>query len=175
MDLKKAIIAKRVSITGGGKTCQRSSFTIRQERSALNKFTIQYTIDGRVGYIPETFLNSVKQTVINLSTGKRKTKVKRILHLVIEKVCIAGGKNTNQETAFHSNVEVNLEGDNSNELHRIMVDRIMEKISSFQDQGSNWTLKSIVSLEIHTVKYEPLGESTHMCSMSCISASLSHP
>lgn len=36
-----------------------------------------------------------------------------------------------------------------------MVDTVMEALANFQRQGSSWIFKSIISLEIHTVKYEP--------------------
>ena len=38
----------------------------------------------------------------------------------------------------------------------------MENISTFQNSGSGWVFKSIVSLEIHTVKYQPLGGSSYI-------------
>ena len=38
----------------------------------------------------------------------------------------------------------------------------MENISTFQNSGSGWVFKSIVSLEIHTVKYQPLSGSSYI-------------
>lgn len=66
------------------------------------------------------------------------------------------------KTSFHSSIEVNLEGTDVNKLYQIMVDHIMENIFTFQDRGSNWKFKSITSLEIHTVKYEPLRGSSYI-------------
>jgi len=37
-----------------------------------------------------------------------------------------------------------------------IVEQILENISVFQMNGSGWTFHSIVSLNIHTVKYKPL-------------------
>ena len=37
-----------------------------------------------------------------------------------------------------------------------MADRVLEAMATFQRDGSNWTFKSIICLEIHTVAYEPL-------------------
>ena len=138
------------------------SFTFREERSSLRNFTTQYVIDGRAGYDPESFLNAVRRTVTTLLANKRRTKVKLILNLVMEKVNIFPGEGINQDTSFHSRVEVNLEGTNVNEIYQNMIDRIMESITTFQMRGSNWRFKSIDSLEIHTVSYRPLGGSSYI-------------
>ena len=37
-----------------------------------------------------------------------------------------------------------------------MVERITEKIATFQSKGSGWRLYSIIRLELHTVRYKPL-------------------
>ena len=43
-----------------------------------------------------------------------------------------------------------------------MIDKVVEHIANFQMQGSNWTFKSIIALEIHTVAYEPLRGSSYI-------------
>ena len=58
--------------------------------------------------------------------------------------------------AFHSNIEVNLDGTDEEDLYDTMVDRIIEKIATFQSMGSGWRLHSIIRLELHTVRYKPL-------------------
>ena len=37
-----------------------------------------------------------------------------------------------------------------------MVERILEKMVTFQNEGSSWRLRSIIRLELHTVSYKPL-------------------
>ena len=37
-----------------------------------------------------------------------------------------------------------------------MVERIMEKIATFQSMGSGWIFHSIIKLELHTIGYNPL-------------------
>ena len=59
-----------------------------------------------------------------------------------------------KEPAFHSKTEVNIESTNSNELFSKMKETVLE---SFQREGSNWRFHSVLSLDLHTVKYEPLG------------------
>ena len=38
----------------------------------------------------------------------------------------------------------------------------MESLAKFQRQGSNWIFHSVLSLDRHTVKYEPLGGSSNI-------------
>ena len=63
---------------------------------------------------------------------------------------------------FHSNIEVNLDGTIENELYNMMIERIKEKISTFQSRGSGWRLHSIIQLELHIVQWIPLRGSTYI-------------
>ena len=39
---------------------------------------------------------------------------------------------------------------------------ILERVATFQKSGSNWIFNSVVSLDIHTVKYKPLKVSSYI-------------
>ena len=133
-----------------------SLYELKESKSALRKFTMQYTIEGRAGYDPESFMADVKRSVINFLRKNRRTKVKLILRCNMEKNNISTGEVITDKTSFHSKPEVNLEGTDVDDLYNTMVDRVLEAMATFQRDGSNWTFKSIMSLEIHTVAYEPL-------------------
>ena len=62
-----------------------------------------------------------------------------------------------KEVAFHSKTEVNLESTDCNELFSKMKENVLESLAKFQRQGSNWRFRSVLRLDLHTVKYEPLG------------------
>ena len=49
-----------------------------------------------------------------------------------------------------------------NDLYQKMTDKILEGITKYNNGGSNFTFKKILSLEIHTVQYEPLGGSSYI-------------
>ena len=38
-----------------------------------------------------------------------------------------------------------------------MKETVLESLAKIQRQGSNWRFRSVLSLDLHTVKYEPLG------------------
>ena len=43
-----------------------------------------------------------------------------------------------------------------------MKETVLETIAKCQRQGSNWRFHSILSLDLHTVKYVPLGGSSYI-------------
>ena len=67
-----------------------------------------------------------------------------------------------QPADFHSNIEINLDGTDEKDLYDTMVERILEKIATFQNEGSPWRLRSIIRLELHTVRYNPLSGETYI-------------
>ena len=133
-----------------------SLYELKESKSALRQFTTQYTIEGRVGYDPQSFMLDVKQVVINFLRNNRRTKVKLILRCNMEKISLSTGDIIMHKTSFHSKAEVNLEGTDLDDLYDAMTDRVLESMETFQMRGSNWTFKAIICLEIHTVAYEPL-------------------
>ena len=137
-------------------------FEINETKSALNRFATQYKIDGRSGYEPKTFLAATKQPVVNLLAKNRQIKVVLVFRCMMEKTNLQTGEAVVREAPFWSGVEVNLEATNLDELYEKWKSKILENISTFQNSGSGWVFKSIVSLEIHTVKYQPLSGSSYI-------------
>ena len=43
-----------------------------------------------------------------------------------------------------------------------MKETVLESLAKFQRQGSNWRFHSVLSLDLHTVKYVPLGGSSYI-------------
>jgi hypothetical protein len=137
-------------------------FELKESKSALKKFTTQYTIQGKSGYDPLSFLKKVEPEVLKLLTSNRKIKVKLILNCMMEKNDIQTGEAVIHAAAFHSNINVNLEATDVNELCNTMYGTVLEKLATFQQRGSNWRFKSIIDLQVHTVKYEPLKGSSYI-------------
>ena len=76
---------------------------------------------------------------------------------MMEKVDLKRFEVITKEAAFHSKTEVNLESTNANEFFSKMKETVLESLAKFQRQGSNWRFRSVLSLDLHIVKYEPLG------------------
>ena len=49
---------------------------MKEGESALRKFTRQFTIDGKSGFDPHTFLDAVRNLILPILRDNRKTKVK---------------------------------------------------------------------------------------------------
>ena len=143
--------------TKRGILCSKQLF-----KSALKKFAIQYGIKRLNGDDPESFLLNSKLPITNLMINTGQTKVKLILSCMMEKVDLKSGEVIAKEAAFHSKTEVNLESTNSSELFSKPKETVLESLAKFQRQGSNWRFHSVLSLDLYTVKYEPLGGSSYI-------------
>ena len=64
--------------------------------------------------------------------------------------------NIQDKAYFHSNLHINLEATNEKTLLAHVIHTILEKINTYQQNGSGWYFKEIVNLEIHTVDYHPM-------------------
>ena len=134
----------------------RQPFEVKENNSALRNFATVYTVDGMVGYYARSFLDSVRENITSVLRNNRRTKVKFILKCYMEKTSILG-EIVIQPFAFHSNIEVNLDGADEEELYITMTEKIIEKMATLQQAtGSGWRLHSIIRLELHTARYNPL-------------------
>ena len=131
---------------------QMKSFEVRESNSALRNFVKVYTIDGKLGFDAESFLEGVKQNITSILRNNRRTKVKLIFKCYMQML----KTNEIKPVDFHSNIEVNLDGTDQKELYDTMVERILENIATFLAMGSEWRFHSVIKLELHTVSYKPL-------------------
>ena len=111
-----------------------------------------YTIDGIEGYDALSFLQNARKNITNVLRINRKTKVKLILR------CNMHLPRTDEinRYAFHSNIEINLDGTDEKELYDTMVERILEEIAKFMSKDSDVRFHSVIELELHTADYVPL-------------------
>ena len=136
------------------------TFEVKESDSALRNFAKVYTIDGKEGFDPQSFMDGVSENMTELLRNNRNTKVKLILkcYMISEK------KNLIRYFPFHSNIEVNVEGTDENNIYFIMTDTILERIATLingsSDGGSDWAFYKVIKLELHTVSYRPLRGNT---------------
>ena len=81
---------------------------------------------------------------------------------MMEKVDLKSGEVIAKEAPFHFKTEVNLESTDCNELFSEMKKTVLQSLAKFQRQESNWRLQSVLRLDLHTVKYVPLGGSSYI-------------
>ena len=131
---------------------QAKSFEVRESSAALRNFARVYTIDGKLGFDPQSFLDGAKQNITRILRDNRKTKVKLISKCYMEWLLT----NEIKPADFHSGIEVNLDGTDEKELYNTMVERILEEIATFLATKSDVRFHSVIILELHTVSYKPL-------------------
>ena len=119
-----------------------------------------YTIEGVEGYNGRRFLRDACQNITNVLRNNRKTRVELISKCNMERQTNSG--TVIHLAAFHSDIEVSLDGTDEKELYDTMVERIIEKMATFQSMGSGWRLRSIIQLDLHTVRYNPLRGETYI-------------
>ena len=130
----------------------RQSFQVRESNSALRRFTRVHTINGIGGYDALSFLQNARENITSVLRNNRRTKVKLILR------CNMHLPRTDEINpyAFHSNIEINLDGTDEKELYDTMVERILQEIAKFMSKGSDVIFHSVIRLELHTADYVPL-------------------
>ena len=135
-------------------------FEVKEGESALRKFARRFTIDEKRGYDPQTFLNALRNLVLQFFRDNKNTKVKLILKCKMQRTDLVTSRVDEVDADFHSEIEENLEGTNENEFYEDMIERIVENIANFQRRGSNWQFVKVTALEIHLADYNPLSGST---------------
>ena len=128
-------------------------FKVAESNSTPKEFAIVYTINGIEGYDARSFPLDAHQNITSVLRKNRRTKVKLILKCIMERGDIPEEMEI-KLADFHSNIDINLDGTDEKDLHITMVERILEKIATFQNEGSPWRLRSIIRLELHTVRYK---------------------
>ena len=131
-------------------------FEVRESASALNNFVRVYTINGRDGIDVQPFFQSVRGNITSVLRNNKGTKVKLILICNMEKLSTLG-EIIIAPSNFSSEIEYNLDGTDEDELYITMTMRAMENMASQQQvEGSGWRFHSIIRLELHVVRYNPL-------------------
>ena len=135
---------------------EHSDDEVRESESALRDFARVYTVNGREGIGVLPFLQSVRRNITSVLRNNRRTKVKLILICYMERPSILG-ETIIEPSNFSSNIEVNLNGTNEDELYITMTERAIENMAAMQQvEGSGWRFRSIIRLELHVVSYNPL-------------------
>ena len=113
-------------------------FEVKESVSSLRNFANVYTIDGKDGFDPQSFMDGARENMIGLLRNNRKTKVKLILKCYM----ISERDNLIRDFPFHSEIEINVEGTDENEIYITMTDTILERIANLingsSGGGSGW-------------------------------------
>ena len=129
-----------------------------KEKSSLNDFANKYVIEGIVGLNPIQFFEIIKDDIIDFLNNHKNIKLRLVLVCILEKQEYHknGIKNIiNDKAYFNSETLENLRLDDPEKLFETCFTSIMAKIESFTKDGSEWYVKEVEKLEIHTTEFNP--------------------
>ena len=140
---------------------------IEIEKSSLNGFAKKYIIKGTPGVLPNQFFIDKKPIIKEFLKNHRNTKVRFVLDVIMEKKEKLS-KDSNQtfeiqdHSYFHSNTNTNLVSTNVKNIISESKSKILEGITIYQNNGSDWYFKEIYQLEIHTNEFKPMRGSSYI-------------
>ena len=131
----------------------KKQLVVEEGKSALKGFAKQFFIRGDDSVFPQEFLLKARGHVVKLLQENPQTKVKCVLNCKMSRMI--GDEEIVDEPFFLSRQKKNL-GTNL-EIVGEMENEMIENMERFNRGGSNWTFEKVLFLEIHFVRWNPLG------------------
>ena len=131
----------------------KKQLVVEEGKSALKGFAKQFFIRGDDSVFPQEFLLKARGHVVKLLQENPQTKVKCVLNCKMSRMI--GDDEIVDEPFFLSRQKKNL-GTNL-EIVGEMENEMIENMERFNRGGSNWTFEKVLFLEIHFVRWNPLG------------------
>ena len=137
------------------------------EKSSLNGFAKKYIIKGKSGVLPNQFFIDKYPIIKEFLKNHRNTKVKFVLDVIMEKKEKLSKESVKtliiqDHTYFHSDTHTNLVSTNVKNIISKSKTKIIEGISTYQNNGSDWYFKEISKLEIHINEFKPMRGSSYI-------------
>ena len=136
-----------------------------KEKSALSGFANKYVIEGIIGLKPIQFFKEIEQTLIDFLNFHKGIKFRLVLVGILERQEYDKNGIINIQTDkgyFNSETLENFRFNDSEKLLEICFESILAKIESYTKDGSEWYLKEVEQLEIHTTEHNPVKGSSYI-------------
>ena len=142
---------------------QSPDFTPVEKKAAKGYFKT-FTIPGNEYKDPKLYLTDVTHTTTRLieSNLNKGTKVKVALHCEMVRVDPDTKEDVYTTCYFNSNLKTIIQKDTVTGEYRVMSNEILENVANFQRRGSGWIFRTVLSMDIHLNKYEPLSGSSYI-------------
>ena len=137
--------------------------TPKEYESAIMGYLKSYRIDGQKGYDPKTFINKIKQKVLNLINQQKKSiKVKFILTCKLIKESLLTDRIDETSRFFHSLVEMIDESTDLSNLFDTMTNHILLEFERFIFNGYGWKFNHVEYFDIYIDPFDPLSGSSYI-------------
>jgi hypothetical protein len=135
---------------------------IKQIDQAANGSFKTFTIEGKTGYGPFSYLNFIGPLVVNKIEQEKNegVKVKLVLQCEMKKNDLKTGKIDYASPHFTTGTRTILKGEAI--PYNKMIEKMLESLETFQSRGSGWIFEKVNHLEIHIDKYVPLRGSSYI-------------
>ena len=136
-----------------------------KEKSSLKGFANKYVIEGISGINHIQFFRHIDQTLIEFLNNHKNIKFRLVLVCILEKQIYDKNGISSIETTkayFNSETLKNLRFDEPEKLLETCFNTIDARIASYTKDGSEWYVKEIVQLEIHTTEHNPTKGSSYI-------------
>ena len=137
-----------------------------EEKSALNKYAVDYVIKGDPSYGPVDFLNAAKFPMVDIMNNNRNIKVKLEFNVLMERVTPDpdGLKYPPKKFKFHSiGQKIITESTDTVEIYHDMISEILEEMQKVeQAEGSGHVFLEVENLTLKTTIWEPIKGSSYI-------------
>ena len=107
-----------------------------------------------------SFLNRARDAALKIVRENKNKKVNFVLKCVMSRLSIVTGEETTITIPFACKYRIVLEATGLGELYDIAKEKILETISNFSSNGSNWRVSNILKMDINMINYNPLSASS---------------
>ncbi|XP_020608918.1 uncharacterized protein LOC110047502 [Orbicella faveolata] len=137
-------------------------FGPKERKTALRGYFKTYRVEGVDGMDEKTFINSVRQSVMNLVKSLKPIKVKLVLAVNFYKENPDTGNTDFTSSYFHSKLFVITEATDLSVIYNMMTSEIFESLEEFKRLKSGWIFNSVEDLYININPYNPLSASSYI-------------
>jgi cell division protein YceG involved in septum cleavage len=154
----RAIAGERVL---GDDRYNASLFKVEDGKTAMNKNCVNKKITSTIPMDESTFLTKAKITVCNRFEQHRNTKVKLKYICSMTRTDMGTGEEQTKDGVFWSGTFENDQATDLNDMYNTMKDRLLEELTNYLNEGSNWRFKEVKCLEVLIDKNHPLRGSSY--------------
>ena len=142
----------------------QTNYEVTPVRRLMSDAVLHHEIRPRNDIIsPQDFLNEIRETVISYNRGKPQNKIQ--LSLICEMMRtdpVTGNIVAVEKFAFNSYQKPIYDSTHLEATYERMVAKILESFLAFLKNGSGWTLKRIIKLDITPAKNKPVKGSSYV-------------
>ena len=107
-----------------------------------------------------SFLNGASDEVLKIVRENKNKKVAFVLTCNMSRLSIVTGEEITRTVPFACKYRIVLEATDLGELYDTAKGEILENISKYSSNGSNWKVSSILKMDINMINYNPLSASS---------------